>query len=248
MKKTFSSSLILLGLVLLRPQQTTAQQQPPPEDPLGRSTPQGTVVGLARAALQEDLERAAHYLDSTLEAPERQELARKLGVVLDRRLFTSLDALSRSPDGDPNDGLRAGRDRVGTVRSASGNVEIVLDRVQRGGDNPVWLFPSDTSQEIPRLYDELAPLWFERYAPEWLRNARLLSMSLYRTIIFLLAIPLIFGLASLSTRALAALLGPPLRRLTRSRTTASIWPDSWGHCACRFSPCSSTSPPSSGSR
>ena len=57
MKKTFSWFLVLLGLVLLqrveaqapkaeRPQSTTAEQEQPVEDPLGRSTPHGTVVGL----------------------------------------------------------------------------------------------------------------------------------------------------------------------------------------------------------
>ena len=43
--------------------------------------------GLMAATHQGNLERAAEYLDSRLSPPDRQELARKLGVVLDRKLL-----------------------------------------------------------------------------------------------------------------------------------------------------------------
>ena len=227
MKKTFSCYLVLLGLILLqrveaqapkaaRAQGTTAEQKQPVEDPLGRSTPHGTAVGLVTAAEQENLDRAAEYLASGLKPPDRRELARKLWVVLDRKLFTSLDRLSNQPDGDLGDGL-TNRDRIGLVESPSGNVEMFLDRVQRGQGNPIWLFSSSTLQEIPRLYDEVQPPWIERYAPEPLRTIRWLSLPLYRWIAFLLFIPLIFGVAALSTRALTSLLNPLFRRLTREQ-------------------------------
>src|SRR4029077_15551351 len=64
-----------------RPQSTAAEQTQLVEDPLGRSTPHGTVVGLMTAAGQ-DLNRAAEYLDSGLKPPDRRELARQLSVVL----------------------------------------------------------------------------------------------------------------------------------------------------------------------
>ena len=114
---------------------------------MGRSTPHGTVVGLVTAA-QQDLDRAAEYLDSGLTPPDRRELARKLGVVLDRKLLTSLDRLSNEPDGDLGDGL-TNRDRIGVVESPSGNVEIFLDRVQRGEGNPIWLFSSEHAAGDP---------------------------------------------------------------------------------------------------
>ena len=113
MRRRFSSCLVLLSLILvqaveaqsLKPesaQNTNAEPKQPLEDPLGRSTPHGTVTGFIKAAhQQENSERAAEYLDSKLNIGERQELARKLGVVLDRKLLTSLDRLSREPGGDP---------------------------------------------------------------------------------------------------------------------------------------------------
>ena len=180
MKKTFSCYLVVLGLILLqrveaqapkaeRPPSTAAEQKQPVEDPLGRSTPHGTVVGLIRAAQQENLDRAAEYLESGLKPPDRRELARQLSVVLDRKLFTSLDRLSDKPDGDLADGL-TDRDRIGLVESPSGNVEMFLDRVQRGQGPAIWLFSSTTLQEIPRLYDEIQPPWIERYVPETAPN------------------------------------------------------------------------------
>ena len=227
MKKIFSCSLVVLGLILLqrleaqtpqaeRTQSTTAEQKPPVEDPLGRSTPHGTAVGLVRAAEQENLDRAAEYLESGLASADRQELARKLWVVLDRKLRTSLNRLSDEPDGDPDDGS-SDRDRIGTVDSPSGDVEMLLDRVQRGQAPPIWLFSSSTLQEIPRLYDEIQPPWIERYVPEWLRANRWLSIPLYRWIAILLLIPLFFGSAALSTRGLTRVLSPLFRRLTHEQ-------------------------------
>ena len=172
------------------------------------------MVGLIRAAQQENLDRAAEYLESGLKPPDRRELARQLSVVLNRKLFTRLDRVSDKPEGDLADGL-TDRDLIGLVESPSGNVEMSLDRVQRGQDPAIWLFASTTLQQIPRLYDELQPRSIERYVPETLRTIRWLSVPLYRWIAILVAIPLIFGLAALSTRALSSLLSPLFRRLTR---------------------------------
>ena len=97
MKKTFSCYLVLLGLMLLQradaqggqpaqnPRSTAAEPARPVDDPLGRGTPQGAVKGLVEAVKEENLERAAEYLDSRLKPRDRQALAQKLGVVLDRK-------------------------------------------------------------------------------------------------------------------------------------------------------------------
>ena len=226
MQRTFKTLLVLLSLLVLQrvdllslqtgsPQSTNAEPQQPAEDPFGRSTPHGTVVGLVTAA-QQDLERAAEYLDSDLTPPDRRELARKLGVVLDRKLLTSLDRLRNEPGGDLGDGL-TNRDRIGVVESRSGNVELFVDRVQRGEGNSIWLFSSSTLQEIPRLYDELSPLSFERYVPTPLRTTRWLSIPLYRWVAVFLVIPLIFVIASLATRGLTVALRPVFRRLAREQ-------------------------------
>jgi MscS family membrane protein len=112
-----------------------------------------------RAIQKEDYERATEYLDSRLKLPERQELARKLGVIFDRKLSARLSALSDKPEGNLDDGLRPNRDLLGIIPSDSGNVDVLLDRVQRGKDRPIWLFSAESLQEVPRLYGELET-WF----------------------------------------------------------------------------------------
>src|SRR5262245_4594938 len=143
MRIKVSQYALLLGLMLL--QQLEAQSvkpggqgEPKPsgsattqvaEDPLGRDTPRGAVLGFIRAIERENYELAAQYLDSRPKTQDRQELAQQLGEVLNRKLSTSLDMLSRKAEGDLEDGLANNLERVGIVRSESGEVEILLGRV-----------------------------------------------------------------------------------------------------------------------
>ena len=204
-------------------QKTSVATPQEPQDPLGRDTPRSAVMTFLKAIQKEDYERATEYLDSRLKLPERQELARKLGVILDRKLSARLNALSDKPDGNLDDGLRPNRDLLGVIPSDSGNVDVLLDRVQRGKDRPIWLFSSESLREVPRLYGELEETWVERYVPEPLRTRRLLSIPLYQWIEGLLGLPLILGLASILTRILSGLpssaLAPPHPRTGRSQTS-----------------------------
>jgi MscS family membrane protein len=230
--KAFTTCLVLLILLCLQRLEaqsppaggkpgTAAEQKPPVEDPLGRSTPLGTTIGLLMAVEEENLDRAGEYLESALKFGEKEELARKLGVVLDRKLVARASRLSREPGGDIADGL-TNRDRIGVVESPLGDVEIFLDRVQRGQADPIWLFSSSTLREIPRLYDEIQPPWIEQYVPAPLRTTGWLAIPLYRWIAIALLIPLIFGLAGLSTRALSLWLGPVLGRLSPGRDSHKV--------------------------
>ena len=85
---------------------TSVETAPEPEDPFGRSTPRSCVAAFLKAFHRENDERAAQYLDSSLELPEREELAYNLGVILDRKLSASLSALSEKPEGNPTMVLR----------------------------------------------------------------------------------------------------------------------------------------------
>jgi MscS family membrane protein len=86
--------LVSTGLPAERSFTTPLQtkEQPPPavqepaDDPFGRSTPQGSVLGFMRAMGREDDERAVEYLD-TKQPPKRAgQLARELQYVLDTGL------------------------------------------------------------------------------------------------------------------------------------------------------------------
>ena len=231
--------LLVFGFLLAEkseaqtPKPTSEQKTPvatpqEPEDPFGRTTPRSAVMTFLRVIQKGDYERATEYLDSKLKLPERKELARQLGVIFDRKLSARLSALSDKPDGNLEDGLRPNRDLLGFIPSDSGNVDFLLERVQRGKDRPVWLFSAESLSEVPRLYDELGETWVERYVPEQLRTRRLFSLPLYQWLEGLLGLPLILGLASILTRILTTFLRPLLRRLTHEqddrRLTSLAWP------------------------
>src|SRR5271157_1863448 len=75
------------------------------DDPLGRSTPQGTVLGFMKAASDQDYGRAKDYLNTKQSPKSAEQLAMELQFIIDRGLSGDLDALSRSPEGDLKDGL-----------------------------------------------------------------------------------------------------------------------------------------------
>ena len=178
----------------------------PADDPLGRSTPKGTVLGFMEAVEREDYERAVEYLDTRQPPKRAQQLALQLHVVLDRGLSGALPTLSEKPEGTPQAGLRPDQERIGVVKAGSASCDILLRRVQRGNDPPTWLFSSETLRQIPELYGELDHSWIERHLPRPLLEAKIFSLPLWRLLGIILVIPLSFALAWLVARALVPLL------------------------------------------
>lgn len=198
-----------------------APAQPAPEDPLGRETPRGTVLGFIKAAAGENYERAAQYLDVRRSPGAAADLALQLAVTLNRRLpAADIDLLSTKPDGNLDDDLPPSLERVGEVRGSAGPVEILLERVQRGSGPPIWLFSAKSLKAVPSLYDEIRPFWFERYIPKDVREFRILDLPLWQWIFLALAIPIVFGLAWGLSRPLFSLLRTLLLRLTGERADA----------------------------
>ena len=188
-----------------------------PEDPLGRTTPYGTVVAFLRAADRRDFARAAEYLDTKLTGDARTELARQLSDLINTEARITVDALSRDPEGTLDDGLRRTRERVGTIAVEDASLELLLDRVQRADDPPVWLFSPETLQEVPDFRERVSTFsdWIARWVPRGLVDRRFLGIEIYRWIAFPIGIMAALVLASLAARAFLLLLGRVLRRATR---------------------------------
>ncbi len=182
----------------------------PMNDPLGRSTPFGTVLGFIKAAEREDLNRAAEYLDTQQLPKQVRKLAQELAAVLDA---ADLQDLSRKPEGDTVDGLPPNRERVGVVKTVSGSHEIFLDRAQREKEPPIWLFSADTLKRVPRIHGELGVGWIEQNLSGTFLETRFLGHSLWRLIGIILALPLSFAIARLATRLLLPLIPALLRRV-----------------------------------
>ncbi|HEY6376350.1 MAG TPA: hypothetical protein VIX90_12580, partial [Edaphobacter sp.] len=183
---------------------TAAAAAPPPApvDPLGRTSPHGTVLGFLKAAEEKDYAKAAKFLDGKRSPDKSEELVIQLKTLLDRGLSTSIDDISRSPKGSVDDELRLSRERVGTVKTANGEFPLLLDLVKRAGEPPIWLFSQETLAHVPEAYESLQHKDIESYFPEWSRKIMFLSVPLWRwgaIVVFLLTV---FGIASVVTRVI----------------------------------------------
>lgn len=202
-----------------------SEQEKTPEDPLGRSTPQGTVFGFIKSATLGENDRALQYLDTKKTGPAAQKIIHALQVILDRGFSGKLAMLSSKPEGNLDDNLSPTKERIGTVETSSGRLDIVLERIQRGSSPPIWLFSAETLAKVPEIYQELDVRTLEDYLPKFLVDTWILWFPLWRWLAILLFIPLAFLLATLLTRLITSLLllysrrhfevqgSPPLARL-----------------------------------
>jgi MscS family membrane protein len=186
-----------------------------PKDALGRSTPQGTVLGFLNASHKGDHELAAGYLNTPLHGKAALDLAHQLYVVLDRRLPARLNQLSDNPEGSFSTPLKPNQELVGTINSNHGNVDIFVERVDRGKSGFLWLFSSETLDAIPELYDEVNEVTVDTILPEFLVRHRIAGIVLFEWLAVLVGMPLLYFLIVLLNRILSRLVGRWRRRLSK---------------------------------
>jgi len=189
-----------------------AATPPAPVDPLGRTSPHGTVLGFLRAAEEKDYVKAAKFLDGRRSPEQATELIVQLKYLMDQGLSTSIDDISRSPKGDVEDEMRLTRERIGTVKTPDGEMDVLLDLVRRPGEPPIWLFSQETLNRVPAAYSSEHHTNYEDYFPAWTRHIRILSVPLWRWVAIFIALFLVFVAASLITRTLLWLLPKILRK------------------------------------
>jgi MscS family membrane protein len=193
--------------------QTPATAQPEiPTDPLGRNTPLGTVRGFYAVARKGNYEVASQYLNTRLRGRPARELAQKLFVVLDRRLPARLRDISDNPEGSLNDLPSPNQDLVGVVKAASGETNIIVERVDRGKQGQIWLFSRETLNSIPAIYDEISVSPLSGKLPDWLVNGRFASTGLYEWLGVLIGIPFVYLITTLLGRLIGVLVNL-IRRL-----------------------------------
>jgi MscS family membrane protein len=119
-----------------------------PKDTLGRGTPRGTVLGLLNASRIGNAEVAALYLNTPLRGADAATRASQLSAVIDRRLPARLNQISDRPEGSLPDPLKPDEDLIGVIKTADGDLDILVERVDRGkgGQDIAFLL------EDPRLY------------------------------------------------------------------------------------------------
>ncbi len=174
-------------------------------DPLGRSTPQGTVLGFMKSAAKDDYIQALQYLNTKKTGKAAQELVVALRTFLNRSVSGQSGILSNNPEGYLDDNLPPSQERVVTAESASGTFDILLEQVQRGTGPPFWLFSAETLKQVSERYKGLDTGTIDDYAPKFMVNTWFLGFPLFLWVLVLLLIPLSFGVATLATRLLRPL-------------------------------------------
>jgi MscS family membrane protein len=194
------------------PAPAPAAPPPEPDDPLGRTTPHGCVLGFLRAAEATDYAKAAQYLDGKRSEEQGEELAAQLKTLLDLGLSTNIQDLSRSPQGSTTEGrLRLSRERVGTVKTPQGEFEVLLDQITRPKEPTIWLFSQETLRQVPEAYASVQQKDYAKYFPKWMAT-HLLSMPIWRWFLTLLNVALFLVAASLVTRLLLWLFRTAFRK------------------------------------
>lgn len=213
--------LLVCGLVLFLavslPAQTSAATPaafseapatvPEPHDPLGRTTPQDSILNFLEACHDHQYAKAWHYLDlRQMSATERDkdgpQLAQQLGDLLDNTSF-DIATLSRSPIGDLDDGLPPNREQLLTFQADGRSLQLQMEHVQLKNGLKVWLVSADSIPLIPKAHQLLGETQFEKKLPQVLVTHEVFDTPLWRWIFLLVGGVLIWSAAGLVTRAIA---------------------------------------------
>ncbi|MFZ1009974.1 MAG: mechanosensitive ion channel family protein [Candidatus Sulfotelmatobacter sp.] len=186
----------------------------PPKDPLNRSTPRKAVLGFFNTARRGNLEIAALYLNTPLRGEEAETLAQELAVVLDRRLPARLNEISDEPEGSMPDPLNPDEDLIGTISTSKGDLDILVERIDRGKLGKAWLFSPKTLKSIPDVFDELSTPAVEKFLPEFLVKTRLAGIPLFEWLA-VLGVLLLYVLTGLLSRLIGLGVGACRRYLFR---------------------------------
>jgi MscS family membrane protein len=177
---------------------TDAPAPETPTDPLGRSTPRGTIVAFSRAVDREDFNNAALYLqlDNVLR-PNAAVLASELAKLIDRELHESLGRISDEPAGDLEDGLAPDREQIGPMIIEGQPRFLTLARVKNAEKIDIWLISADTLREVPALVSAAGRTWIERHMPRALQAHDVLGLSLAHWIVLITILLLTLGALAL---------------------------------------------------
>ncbi len=190
-----------------------------PVDPLGRTTPSGTMLGFLQAAQAGDYGIAAQFLQMSpvRRQSEGEQMATKLKVVLDRAFSGRFNNFTQA-EGIPQEGVPLGRQKLGTMSSGDVEVDLELVRVADPSAGKIWLISSETLSKIPELYDQVQARQVESRLPKVLVKHEFAGMPLWQFLALLLALPVAAALGWL----VLALLEIPLRWWARRRGEVEV--------------------------
>jgi len=192
-----------------------------PSDPLGRTTPSGSVIGFLQAAQSGNYSIAAQYLQMSAarRQSEGEEIASQLNAVLNSPAATTVRVGSfTQPEGSPQEGVPLGRQKLGTMTSGDVEADLELVRVSDPSAGKIWLISADTLAKIPELYDQVEARQVESKLPSVLVKHKLTGMPLWQWLALLVALPVAAAIGWI----VLVLLGVPVRWWARRRGQVEI--------------------------
>lgn len=166
-------------------------------DPLGRSSPHGSVFGFLQAAQSGKYQEAAKYLQlsNSERAIHGEQLAEQLHELMSSAFVGRVGAISDHPEGSVQEGVPQDHERVGVLRFDDSETDVDLVRVSAPSGGEIWLFSSELLAKVPDLSDRIEISEVESKLPNFLETKRVLSTPLWRLIAFVLLIPISLGVS-----------------------------------------------------
>jgi MscS family membrane protein len=176
-----------------------------PRDEYERGQPRSAMVGYLRAMRSADLALASNYLDyrnlseKTLSVG-KEELARQLGVVLNRTLWVDLNSISAKKEGQLKDNLPSYRELVGRVAYQGDEIDILLQHIPRATDKvKIWKISNATVEKIPRLFKRYSYSPLGEFLAKKLPAIDLFGVMLWQWFYFTLMLSLYYFIAKVFT-------------------------------------------------
>ena len=203
------------------PTSSTATSPNSTSDPLGRTTPSGSVLGFLQAAQSSNYSIAAQYLQMSpaRRQSEGEQIASQLNAVLNNpKAFTGRIGGFTQPEGIPQESVPLGRQKLGTMSSGDVEVDLDLVRVSDPSAGKIWLISSETLTKVPELYDQVEARQVENKLPTVLVKHQLAGVPLWQWLAILIALPLAAGIGWL----MLVLVEIPVRWWARRRGQVEV--------------------------
>lgn len=188
-------------------------------DEVAPDSPRASLETYLQLCSRGDYKQAARFLNVPPPSAGRAaELARRLYIVLQRRVSFDFDSIS--PKSFNSSGHPSGYEEIGRIAESSGRGETLkLVRKGAAGDDGYWAFSQSVVLRVDGWYSQLKEHWFLDHLPDYLLRKGPLELMAWQW----LAIPILLLLAWLISYVLSRISRKVLA-LVAARTSPT-WDD-----------------------
>ncbi len=166
-------------------------------DPLGRSTPDGTVLGFLDAARNGRYKDASQYLQLPQEAraTNGERIAQQLYKLMESAFVERMGVISGHLEGSRQIGVPRDRERIGAFRINGNDTNVDLVHVPDPTAGQIWLFSSAVVANVPHLFAQAEADGAELGSSRFPAVSRIFDSSLRSLIALILLVPISLALA-----------------------------------------------------